>query len=410
MIIPEINLEKYNYHLPKDKIADYPLADRSKSKLLCVSRKDKTIKHYIFKDLTELLPENSLLIFNDTKVIAARLQMIKETGGAAELLCVEPYGDTCDPQIAMQQKKESYWICIVGGKRIKPGKILHSINGTFHAEIVKRFENKAEVRFFWDTNDTYAEIISKLGSIPLPPYIKRKPVESDKERYQTVYANYDGSVAAPTAGLHFTDDILNQIEAKNIKKVNVTLHIGPGTFKPIDSDNISSHDMHREMISINKHEIESILTYIESQTKTKIIAVGTTSVRTIETIYWLGAKIFFGEPLNFQNGEFILEQWDPYKIVRKHGIPNPKDCLTALLDYIKKQQTTNIIGRTKLFIVPGYHFGIINGIITNYHLPKSTLVLLVAAFIGDDLWEQAYNEALNNDYRFLSYGDSSFLM
>ncbi len=410
MTIPEINLEKYVYHLPKVRIADYPLADRSESKLLCVSRKDKTIKHYIFKDLPELLPENSLLIFNDTKVIPARLHMKKETGGSVELLCIEPSGDTWDPQIAMQQKKESHWVCIVGGKKIKPGKMLHSIKGEFHAEIIKRFKNKAEVRFFWDSDDTYAEIIAKLGSIPLPPYIKREPVESDKEYYQTVYANYDGSVAAPTAGLHFTNDILKQIEAKNNQRVNVTLHVGPGTFKPIDSNNISSHNMHREMISINKQEIENILTYLESQANPKVIAIGTTSVRTIETIYWLGARILFGEPVKFHNGEFILEQWEPYEIMQKYGFPNPKNSLSTLLDYIKKNHVTNIIGRTKLFIVPSYHFGIVNGIITNYHLPKSTLILLVAAFLGDNLWKQAYDEALRNDYRFLSYGDSSFLM
>ena len=409
-MIPKIDLEKYDYDLPQEKIASFPLDDRSSSKLLCVSRKEKEIEHRVFRDLPGLLPDNSLLVFNNTKVIAARLPMLKETGGSAELLCVEPYGEIRDPQIAMQDKKRSRWICIVGGKKINTGKVLHSADESLHAEITERFGNKAVVIFFWDENITFADIIGKAGKVPLPPYIKRKPVESDKVRYQTVYADLEGSVAVPTAGLHFTPDVLKKIDRTGTKRLYVTLHVGPGTFKPIDENDISRHDMHREMISVDKSSIEEIKDHLLKNDGLGIICVGTTSVRTIETLYWLGAKIYNGENPNIQNNEFILEQWESYDLYNKYGKVSSARAFSSLLDYLEKEGLNGIIARTKLFIVPGYDFGVVDGIITNYHMPKSTLILLVAAFLGDDLWKEAYRQALENNYRFLSYGDSSFLM
>jgi len=409
-IIPKIDLDEYNYYLPKDKIANYPLDDRSESKLLFFNRESLEIKHKVFKELPSLIPPNSLLIFNNTKVIAARINMIKDTGGTAELLCIEPSGKTRDPQIAMAQKNESIWICLVGGKRINVGKLLSSENQILKAEILERFDNKALVRFFWDIDASFAGIIDMVGNVPLPPYIKREPVESDKDRYQTIYAHHDGSVAAPTAGLHFTDVVIQQILDAGNKMVNVTLHVGPGTFKPIDKNDITEHDMHREMISVEKDEIMKIIDHLTLYPEARIIAVGTTSVRTIETLYWLGVKIMFGEVINEKDSEITLEQWDSFLLTDKYGSIDAITALKALLKYINESDLDRIIARTKLFIMPGYHFGVINALITNYHMPKSTLILLVASFLKGDNWKKLYQEALEKNYRFLSYGDSSFFL
>lgn len=406
-IIPDIDLNEYDYPLPQERIADFPLEDRSNSKLLYVNKSNK-ISHHVFREIPELLPIDSMLVFNNTKVIAARLLMHKETGGSAELLCVEPAGKNRDPQMAMLDRNISKWLCIVGGKRINEGKVLFSKDNKLRADILERFENKAIVKFCWDDDCSFAEIIDSLGNVPLPPYIKRAPVESDKDRYQTVYANYDGSVAAPTAGLHFTSEVLEQVEDKNIKMANVTLHVGPGTFKPIDSGNINEHDMHREMISIYRSELEKIVDY-QNQDNPKLICVGTTSVRTIETLYWIGAKLLHGIDINIDKNEISLDQWDSYKIISEYGMSDANEAFNELLKFMNKESLEVLIARTKLFIVPGYKFGAVKGMITNYHIPKSTLILLVAAFLGKDLWEKVYTEALKNNYRFLSYGDSSFL-
>jgi S-adenosylmethionine:tRNA ribosyltransferase-isomerase len=409
-IIPSIELEKYNYDLPKEKIANFPLEDRSKSKLLYFNRRTQEIRHKIFSDLPGLIPPRSLLIFNNTKVIAARLNMLKDTGGSAELLCIEPSGNIRDPQIAMSQKKESIWVCIVGGKRITQGKELHSADHTLKAEILERFDNKAHVRFNWKIDASFAQIIEMIGNVPLPPYIKRDAEESDKLRYQTVYANYDGSVAAPTAGLHFTDDIIHQIRQKGNTLVNVTLHVGPGTFKPIESEDIADHDMHKEMISVEKDEIIRVIEHLKTNPNSRIIAIGTTSVRTIETLYWIGVKLHYQEELNTAGNEILLDQWEPYRLMNEYKLIDAISSFRALLEHLNESALNKIISRTKLFIMPGYQFGVIKGIITNYHLPKSTLILLVASFLKDDNWIDIYQEALNNKYRFLSYGDSSFLL
>jgi S-adenosylmethionine:tRNA ribosyltransferase-isomerase len=406
-IIPEIDLEKYNYVLPKHRIAEFPLENRCQSKLLCVNKKTGVISHRIFKDIAYLIPNESLIIFNNTKVIPARLNLIKETGGAVELLCVEPSGATRDPQIAMQDRSESKWVCIVGGKKVTIGKVLQSVNKELFAEIIERYENKAIVRFFWKSGESFAEIIEKIGSVPLPPYIKREPVKIDNERYQTCYANYNGSVAAPTAGLHFTKDIINSIANNRNTLANVTLHVGPGTFKPIDSSDIICHDMHNEMIIVQKAEIEKILNYLRSNEKPSVIAVGTTSVRTIETLYWIGT-LYYHDKLIINDGEVFLDQWLPYEIVKESKVLNAVDSFQSLLEFMVLNSIDVLKARTKLFIIPGYDFRVVTGIITNFHMPKSTLILLVAAFLGDELWRESYRVALGSDYRFLSYGDSSF--
>ncbi|MFH1049999.1 MAG: S-adenosylmethionine:tRNA ribosyltransferase-isomerase [bacterium] len=452
----DLNLEDYNYSLPQEKIALFPLEDRAKSKLLLVNKEKQKITHHIFKEISDLLPKNSVIFVNKTKVISARLLMKKPTGGLVEILCVEPILPSTDPQITMSAKEKCTWKCIVGGKRINPGMLLstdidNDKNIKLTAQIIEKSGQDAIVEFRWDniirqaqsnsrrqtadgrqesitnyelriTNEkkqyhftdngqlttdngfSFADVLEKLGKVPLPPYIKREVDEEDKNRYQTVYAKNDGSVAAPTAGLHFTDEVIDKIKNRGIYIEELTLHVGPGTFKPIDTENISEHKMHSELIIVKKSLLENLL---KSITDNKyIIATGTTSLRTLETLYWVGVKIL-SDKLIMNNDEFELGQWDAYKF--KQNI-SALDSISAIIQYLDKQNKTELRGRTELLIFPGYEFKIVKGLITNYHLPKSTLILLVAAFLGKELWSKAYDEALNNNYRFLSYGDSSLLL
>ena len=403
--IPQIELDNYDYMLPASKIADYPESRRSISKLLYADIKNNNIRHHSFNEITDLMPADALMIINSTKVIAARLFFRKPTGGKIELLCVDPLSPSIDPQITMKAKKQCRWLCIVGGKNVKEGMELIYINDEidFRAEVIERFENKAVIEFRWSGKDlTFSNLLEKAGKMPLPPYIKREAEEQDTERYQTVYARSEGSVAAPTAGLHFTDEILNTLRAnKNICLREVLLHVGPGTFVPVESS-VGDHEMHKEKIFVGKDNIKALLDALNENQN--IIATGTTSVRTIESLHWLGAKIKMG--YDFQNGSLISDQWDPYNMALQE-IDADKS-LKSLLHYMELHNIEILQGETKLFILPGYDFKFINGIITNYHLPKSTLILLIAAFAGD-MWKEIYNSALEKDYRFLSYGDSSFL-
>jgi len=418
----KIDLEFYNYRLQQSKIAVFPLENKINSKLLCINVLNSQIMHHIFKELPELLPENSMLIINDTKVIPARLFFSKPTGGIVELLLIEPVEPSGIPQIAMLSKKNCVWKCMIGGKRIKTGMILSLFNKgndkdiKFSAEIIKRTVDETLVDFKWEPEEmTFAALLDLSGKTPLPPYIKREAVPSDKENYQTVYATRNGSVAAPTAGFHFSENILTQIANKGIKISEVTLHIGQGTFKPIDTYSIEQHVMHSETIFITKKIIEDLIDAI-TYTK-KIISVGTTSLRVLESIYWLGVKLINdNSEFRIQNSElkndffFSIEQWEPYQNGNETLDISQKDALKAVYDLFLEKNIEVIQGRTQLFIVPGYKFKFVDGLITNFHLPKSTLILLVAAFIGDELWKRAYEEALQNDYRFLSYGDATLCL
>jgi S-adenosylmethionine:tRNA ribosyltransferase-isomerase len=409
--IPEINLENYYYNLPQDRIAQFPEPDRSNSKFLLAKATTGEISHHRFSEIHELIPENSLLIINSTKVIAARLLLRKESGGKAEILCVEPVKPNNDPQLVMAATKSCTWKCIIGGKKIIPGMVLspefafQEIN--LNAIILERNGNEAIVEFFWKPeSESFASVLEELGNVPLPPYIKRDADENDKDRYQTIYAQNDGSVAAPTAGLHFTDEIIQKLKDKNIPICEVSLHVGPGTFKPIE-ESIQMHDMHSEQIFVNRKSIEMILSHLKTQ-KSPIIATGTTSLRAIESLYWFGMKLLI-EPEKFKDTkELFVEQWDPYNITENSQKPHTI-VLEAILHWMYENQIEILTGKTKLFIVPGYEFKIVNGLITNYHIPKSTLILLVAAFLGDKLWRQVYEDAMRNGYRFLSYGDASIL-
>lgn len=392
-MLPEININDYHYNLPEDRISKYPLSNRAKSKLLVANSKLNKITHHTFEDVVDILPDNTSLYINKTKVISGRFYMRKETGGRAELLLVEPIEPSNDPQIALQAKGTAVWKAIIGGKRIRVGNKLVEINGSVKAEIIEKEANEVKVKLDWDKG-TFSELLLDAGVLPLPPYLNRESEEKDKETYQTVFAENDGSIAAPTAGLHFTDEILDKLKAKGIKIRELILHVGPGTFLPVSSDNVSEHKMHSEMFSIDKSLLQNLKSDIEENRK--IVCVGTTSIRTMESLFWAGNNI----DSFIETG--LINQWSPY--INKNNLI-PIEAINQLIDNSPKE---TIQGKTELIIVPGYEFKFTDGLFTNYHVPKSTLLLLVSAFVGG-MWTEIYGSALKNDYRFLSYGDSSLL-
>jgi S-adenosylmethionine:tRNA ribosyltransferase-isomerase len=401
----KIDMMDYDYDLPNGQIAEYPLEDRASAKMLKIEAKSGKMQHHKFSDIKDILPDDSLLVLNSTKVIFARIFVSKPTGGRAELLLVEPVTPSNDPQIVMNQTGLCIWECIVGGRKINDGLILRDDKHLLNAEIIRRKNNEALVKFTWNDRETFAEILSKTGKVPLPPYIKRESEESDKNSYQTVYAREEGSVAAPTAGLHFTDDILKDIREKNIQTSELVLHVGPGTFMPVESDDIFNHSMHSEQFLVAKSCLKKIHEALKEGKK--ITATGTTSVRTLESLYWLGVK-YINHPTP-KNSGLELGQWEPYAMAQKGDLPPADKVIKYFLDSMRKTKSDTIYGRTSLFIIPGYEFKIVNNLITNFHLPKSTLVLLVSAFMGKELWKKSYDEALKEGYRFLSYGDTSFI-
>ena len=407
-LINKFNIEEFNYKLPKENIAEYPLQKRSDSKLLLANINKKNIGHYNFKDIPSIIPLNSVLILNDSKVIPARIFFKKETGGIVEIFNLEPIKPSTDPQISLLSKNNTTWKCFVGGRNIKPILNLKSVlenDIDLNATIISRNENEAEVEFKWkDGNFTFLDILEKFGNIPLPPYISRNTELIDLERYQTIFANNNGSVAAPTAGLHFTEEIISEIINLNIPIEKLTLHVGAGTFKPVSNDNISVHKMHSEMFSVSKIFLENIYIYLRQNKK--IISTGTTSLRTLESIYWCGIKL-----IKKINTPFILSQWESYYLDK--DFDNNIDLtssMEAIIEYLDRNKLERLIGNTQLFILPNYKFKMASGLITNFHLPKSTLIMLVAAFTGGDYWRNIYKTALENNYRFLSYGDCSLLI
>lgn len=413
MLIPEIDLNSYLYDLPDNYIAQVPNDFREKSKLLFTNTNEKNIKHLHFFDIIDLVNQNSLIVLNESKVIPARIRFNKLSGGKAEILCINPIEPSIDPQLVLASKKSCKWHCIIGGKKINIGQRFdfeidyNNEKIILNANIIDRKDNTAIIEFSWKPdNFTFAEVLNSVGSIPLPPYIKRKPVELDKITYQTVYASCDGSVAAPTAGLHFSDDIINKLKQKGIDFAKVILHIGPGTFVPITADNIIEHEMHTEMVSITKQTIFQV--YKALQNGQKIIATGTTSVRALESLFWLG--FYIKEHRGVDCNNLCVEQWLPYQYSFDNNQATKLEILDIIINYMEMNKISTISFNTKLFIVPGYVFQIVQGLITNFHLPGSTLILLVAAFIGDSFWKEIYSEAILNNYRFLSYGDSSFII
>ena len=385
----------YSYVLPPDKIAIYPLAQRDSSKLLVY--KKSTITHSVFGALPSHLPKNAFLFFNDTRVIPARLHFRKETGAAIEIFLLNPVDPSPLIYETMASTERCSWHCTIGNlKKWPEGTKLKKEMPGLKLEASLTDRKNSVVEFSWKTGQSFAEIIRKSGETPLPPYIRRAPEATDEERYQTVYSHYDGAVAAPTAGLHFTPAVLDELDRSNIGRDFLTLHVSAGTFQPIKTPNPQEHVMHEEQIIINRTNVENLL--IPGRL---ITAVGTTSMRTLESLYWFGTKLSID-----RRAEFRISQDDPYTITKT---PLPADALAAVANHMDEQQTDHLIGETSIYIRPGYTFRICQGLITNFHQPASTLILLVAAFVGED-WRKIYDEALTNDYRFLSYGDSSLLI
>lgn len=387
-----IKISDYTYELPEGRIAMHPLAERDQSKLLIY--KNGEITHSNFHKLADFLPKNSILFFNNTKVIPARIFFRKETGTVIEVFLLNPVSPSPMVALAMAAKGKSRWHCTIGNlKRWKENSELKFENDglVLKARLIDR-ENGV-VEFEWNSSFSFSEMLQKAGAIPLPPYIKRKAETEDSERYQTVYSKEDGAVAAPTAGLHFTESVFKSLAEKNIDTEYLTLHVSAGTFQPVKMANAKEHTMHSEQIVITRQNIEKLLL------QKFAVAVGTTSMRTLESIYWYGAKL-----ANNPDSNFIIAQNDAYEI-------KPVDksvSLNLILKKMDSEKTNQLIGETSIYILPGYDFKMVDALITNYHQPGSTLILLVAAFVGED-WKKIYSEALNNSYRFLSYGDSSLL-
>lgn len=402
-----ISISDYTYSLPDEKIAAFPLQQRDASKLLIY--KDGQIKEDIYKNIADHLPEKSLLVFNNTKVIPARILFKKITGGVIEIFCLEPYEVVNEYQFIMHKKEKVKWKCMIGGaSKWKAGSLTKELTIDnkklkIEARLIEKLSDAYVTEFSWTpAHYNFAEIIHYSGETPLPPYIKRKVEESDKERYQTIYAEFDGSVAAPTAGLHFTKDIFLSLAEKNITTDYITLHVGAGTFKPVKAEVMEGHEMHAEWIDVNISTIENILINLENN----ITATGTTSLRTIESLYWLGIKTILNS--NIQPDNLTLHQWDVYESPLAQNKYAAEDALSALIQWMKKNGLTQLITKTQIIIAPGYKFRIAKALITNFHQPNSTLLLLVAAAIGND-WKRIYSYALENDFRFLSYGDGSVL-
>jgi len=396
-----LKISDFTYDLPDSKIAKYPLAERDQSKLLVW--KNGAIKESVFKDCVDYIPENTQLIFNNTRVIHARMFFWKETGSKIEIFCLEPV-EPFDYQIAFQEKERVVWKCMVGNsKKWKSGILFREIEISgekikLQAEKTAQFENTFYIKFSWDKPLLFAEIIEHTGILPIPPYLNRETEEADEETYQTVYAKIDGSVAAPTAGLHFTDSVLNDLKQKNISEKEITLHVGAGTFQPVKAETIDGHTMHREVVIIHRTIIQDFINHSGN-----IIAVGTTSVRSLESLYWLGLQME-NNLFNPKNPE--VSQWEPYENEAKI---KTKKAFQNIVDFLNKTRKEAIQFSTQIIILPGYDFKVIGGMFTNFHQPQSTLLLLIASFLGDD-WKKDYDYALANNFRFLSYGDSNLYL
>ena len=402
--IQNIKIKDFTYDLPEDRIAKYPLAERDLSKLLVY--KKGTISEDTYGNIGEYIPENSLLIFNDTKVIQARIYFQDSSGKNFEIFCLEPE-ENAEPVSLMVQTKSVRWKCMVGkASKWKEKFLTHqSENVIITAVLISRDPNYFTIEFSWSPDTlTFAEVLDKIGEMPIPPYLKRGTEDIDLNRYQTIYARQEGSVAAPTAGLHFTQNVFDQLSAKGIEKEYVTLHVGAGTFKPVKSETIEDHDMHAEWIDVNLQTIEHILKFLgEDKADKKLISVGTTSLRTLESLYWMGVKVSKNGDLKLE--EIEIQQWDPYEL---NDELETVIALKSLTTWLRQNNCDRLVCKTKIIIVPSYKLKVADALITNFHQPNSTLLLLVAAVNGSQ-WREIYDYALDHNFRFLSYGDGSLL-
>ena len=393
-----ISVANYNYNLPENRIAKYPLPHRDSSKILVYS--DGSIQTNEFTSLTHHLPHNSLLFMNNTKVVHARLLFRRKTGAAIEVFCLSPF-EPADYQSAFSGTEGCIWECMIGNLKKWKGEFLELTTAfdrnilIVNAEKIGALENRVLVRFTWNKKISFGQVMELTGNVPIPPYLNRNSERIDEERYQTTYSKFDGSVAAPTAGLHFTQDSIDRLRTKEIRVLELTLHVGAGTFQPILSENIMEHTMHSEFFSIGIDVLKELVS-----ARNFVTATGTTSLRTLESIYWLALK-----SVQQRNISTILYQWEYLHI---EPVLPYKTAIRELIKMMEGGRMNTFSARTSIMIIPGYKFQVVDALITNFHQPKSTLLLLIAAFIGED-WKRVYNYALENDYRFLSYGDSSLL-
>jgi S-adenosylmethionine:tRNA ribosyltransferase-isomerase len=401
-----ISITDYTYYLPDEKIARYPLAERDASKLLVYQKGE--INAASFRHIANYIPEQALLVFNNSKVVAARLLFEKSSGGVIEVFALEPHETYADITTAMNCTASVLYKCLVGGaSKWKAGMVLEKKVQTaegivaIYASMEERRTDSFIIRFSWQPASLpFAQVLHLMGHIPIPPYLQRQAEQTDQERYQTVYAKTNGSVAAPTAGLHFTPQVFDTLAAKNIQQTFVTLHVGAGTFKPVKAAQMEAHEMHAEFIDINLSLLKSLLQF------ETVIPVGTTSMRTLESLYWMGVKAKLHPEITVQHLQ--INQWEVYDELMQYNIPK-EEALLALIKWMEEKNWTQLIVKTQIMIAPGYPFKICSGLVTNFHQPNSTLLLLVAALIGDD-WKKMYEFALETDFRFLSYGDSSLIL
>ena len=436
-----IEIKDYDYELPDERIAKYPLHQRDQSKLLVFGQqstvnRQPSLTEDIFHNLPAHLPAGSMIVFNNTKVIQARLHFHKPTGGVVEVFCLEPESPK-DYQQSFQSERECTWTCLVGNsKKWKEGSLSLEVTlpdghlATLHCERAGELGPSQKIRFFWEGGISFASLLDAMGELPIPPYLNRATEESDKETYQTVYSRIKGSVAAPTAGLHYTPEVLEELKSKSIDLQYLTLHVGAGTFRPVKSETIEGHDMHTEFISVPRQVIAKILDFKRAQQcrPTSVItplpegsgeglggllvATGTTSVRTLESLYYIGEKLSrISDFTQLQHDDLIVHQWEPYD--QQHTLPTI-DALSSILAYLDATHQDQLVTATQILIAPGFQFRLVEAMVTNFHMPQSTLLLLVSAFVdGDSLegpnWHRIYRYALDRGFRFLSYGDSSLL-
>ncbi len=402
---PKIKIQDFSYDLPQERIAKYPLECRDASKLLIYNK--GVIEENFFFTLSSHIPQNSLMVFNNTKVVPARLFFRKETGALIEIFCLEPVNPT-DYALSFAQRESCEWNVVIGNaKKWKGGEVHLLLDNAseeakalnLRAELILKGDNNGSiVKFKWETGCSFSEVLDICGRIPIPPYLNRETEALDYERYQTLYAKIKGSVAAPTAGLHFTERVFSELDAKGVDRDTVCLHVGAGTFVPVKSEYIADHKMHTEPFEVTKVFLEKLCALEDGQ---KVIAVGTTSTRTLESLYFLGVQCI-------ENGApGAVEQWEPY---RKEYAYTMKESIGAIVKYLNDNGLDKLVARTGIIIVPSYKFRVVDMLVTNFHQPQSTLLLLISAFMGGDDWKRVYNYALDNGFRFLSYGDSSLLI
>ncbi|MBR1547087.1 MAG: S-adenosylmethionine:tRNA ribosyltransferase-isomerase [Prevotella sp.] len=402
----QIQICDYDYPLSDERIAKFPMAERDHSKLLLYKKGE--VGEDIFYNLPKHLPSKALMVFNNTKVIQARLHFRKDTGALIEIFLLEP-AEPADYEQMFQTKKCCSWLCLIGNqKKWKEGSLTRTLSikdETLNIKATRKGEHGTSqlIQFEWDGDVPFSDVIDAIGELPIPPYLNRETQESDKTTYQTVYSKIKGSVAAPTAGLHFTERVLADIDAHGIEREELTLHVGAGTFRPVKSETIGEHPMHTEYIAVRRHTIERLIAHNE-----EAIAVGTTSVRTLESLYYMGLKVMANPDLTEE--QLHVNQWEPYERLAVNGERlATKEILQALLDWMDRHALTVLHSSTQIIIAPGYDYHIVKMLVTNFHQPQSTLLLLVSAFVKGD-WRRIYDYALSHDFRFLSYGDSSLLI